>query len=89
MTTEPPRNGHLPINGLSLYHEVYGELGASSASPLLLIPGAFMGTDSMRVSSQGVAPVDHAVWGGIQGFAIRASRMASMGRRPWLRALTR
>ena len=33
MTTEPPRNGHLPINGLSLYHEVYGELGASSASP--------------------------------------------------------
>ena len=33
--------------------------------------------------------VDHAVWGGIQGLADRASRMASMGRRPWLRALTR
>jgi hypothetical protein len=33
--------------------------------------------------------VDHAVWGGIQGFAVRASRMASMGRRPWLRALMR
>ena len=40
--------GHLPINGLSLYHEVYGELGGSSTSPLLLIPGAFMATDSMR-----------------------------------------
>jgi pimeloyl-ACP methyl ester carboxylesterase len=44
----PSRNGHLPINGLSLYHEVYGELGGSSTPPLLLIPGAFMATDSMR-----------------------------------------
>ena len=44
---------------------------------------------SAAVSSQGVAPVDHAVWGGIQGLAVSASRMASMGRRPWLRALTR
>lgn len=44
---EPSRRGHLPINGLSLYHEVYGERGGSSASPLLLIPGAFMGTESM------------------------------------------
>jgi pimeloyl-ACP methyl ester carboxylesterase len=41
-------HGHLPINGLSLYHEVWGELGSSKASPLLLIPGAFMSTDSMR-----------------------------------------
>jgi pimeloyl-ACP methyl ester carboxylesterase len=48
MTTKPSRNGHLSINGLSLYHEVYGELGGSSTSPLLLIPGAFMATDSMR-----------------------------------------
>jgi pimeloyl-ACP methyl ester carboxylesterase len=40
--------GHLPINGLSLYYEVHGELGASSTAPLLLIPGAFMATDSMR-----------------------------------------
>jgi pimeloyl-ACP methyl ester carboxylesterase len=46
MTTKPSRSGHLPINGLSLYHEVYGQLGGSS--PLLLIPGAFMATDSMR-----------------------------------------
>jgi pimeloyl-ACP methyl ester carboxylesterase len=46
--TDPSRHGHLPINGLSLYHEVYGELGGSSTSPLLLIPGAFMATDSMR-----------------------------------------
>ena len=47
MTTTPSRTGHLPINGLSLHYEVHGELGASSASPLLLIPGAFMATDSM------------------------------------------
>jgi pimeloyl-ACP methyl ester carboxylesterase len=39
--------GHLPINGLSLYHEVHGELGGPTP-PLLLIPGAFMATDSMR-----------------------------------------
>jgi len=45
--TEPSRGGHLPINGLSLHHEVYGDLGSSTACPLLLIPGAFMGTDSM------------------------------------------
>ena len=45
--------------------------------------------ENLNVSSQGVPPGDHAVWGGIQGLADRASRMASMGRRPWLRALTR
>src|SRR6476619_7527734 len=45
--TTPSRRGHLPINGLNLYHEVYGELGTSEPSPLLLIPGAFMATDSM------------------------------------------
>jgi pimeloyl-ACP methyl ester carboxylesterase len=48
MATEPSHKGRLPINGLSLYHEVYGDLGGSSTSPLLLIPGAFMVTDSMR-----------------------------------------
>jgi pimeloyl-ACP methyl ester carboxylesterase len=48
MTAEPSSNGHLPINGLSLYHEVYGELGTSKTLPLLLIPGAFMATDSMK-----------------------------------------
>jgi pimeloyl-ACP methyl ester carboxylesterase len=48
MATKPSRSGHLPINGLSLYQEVYGELGMSKASPLLLIPGAFMATDSMK-----------------------------------------
>jgi pimeloyl-ACP methyl ester carboxylesterase len=47
MATRPSRNGHLPINGLSLYHEVYGELGTSKTPPLLLIPGGFMSTDSM------------------------------------------
>jgi pimeloyl-ACP methyl ester carboxylesterase len=48
MATEPSHKGHLPINGLSLYHEVHGELGTSSTCPLLLIPGGFMSTDSMR-----------------------------------------
>jgi pimeloyl-ACP methyl ester carboxylesterase len=47
MTTTPSRTGHLPINGLSLYYEVHGELGTSRTSPLLLIPGGFMSTDSM------------------------------------------
>jgi pimeloyl-ACP methyl ester carboxylesterase len=47
MGTEPSR-GHLPINGLNLYHEVYGQLGGSKP-PLLLIPGAFMAIGSMQV----------------------------------------
>jgi len=45
---KPSRSGHLPINGLSLYHEVYGELGPSGTAPLLLIPGAYMSTGSME-----------------------------------------
>jgi pimeloyl-ACP methyl ester carboxylesterase len=45
---KPARSGHLPINGLQLYYEVHGELGASEPVPLLLIPGAFMSTDSMK-----------------------------------------
>jgi pimeloyl-ACP methyl ester carboxylesterase len=45
---KPSRSGHLPINGLSLYHEVYGELGTEKTAPLLLIPGAHMATDSME-----------------------------------------
>ena len=48
MATKPSRSGHLPINGLSLYHEVHGKLGKSTTSPLLLIPGSFMATDSMK-----------------------------------------
>lgn len=36
----------MPINGLNLYFEVYGELDAARP-PLLLIPGAFMAADSM------------------------------------------
>jgi pimeloyl-ACP methyl ester carboxylesterase len=54
METNTPRGGHLPINGLNLYHEVYGDLGTSKP-PLLLIPGAFMATDSMRVWADGFA----------------------------------
>jgi pimeloyl-ACP methyl ester carboxylesterase len=47
MATGTSRKGHLPINGLSLYYEVHGELGTSGTLPLLLIPGAFMATGSM------------------------------------------
>ena len=47
MGTKPARSGHVPINGLNLYYEVYGELGTSKVPPLLLIPGAFMASDSM------------------------------------------
>jgi pimeloyl-ACP methyl ester carboxylesterase len=48
MEMKPSRSGQLPINGLSVYHEVYGELGTSNVTPLLLTPGAFMATDSMK-----------------------------------------
>ncbi|MEO3826212.1 alpha/beta hydrolase [Actinomadura sp. B10D3] len=44
----PSRSGHLPVNGLSLYYEVYGDLGDAGSAPLLLIPGSFMATDPMR-----------------------------------------
>jgi pimeloyl-ACP methyl ester carboxylesterase len=44
----PARSGHLPVNGLQLYYEVHGELGAAGTVPLLLIPGAFLSTDSMK-----------------------------------------
>jgi pimeloyl-ACP methyl ester carboxylesterase len=53
---KPLRSGHLPINGLQLYFEVYGELGASDAVPLLLIPGAFLSTDSMAQWVDTLAP---------------------------------
>lgn len=52
----PSRSGSLPIDGLSLYHEVYGDLGASAATPLLIVPGAFMSTDSMRKWVHAFAP---------------------------------
>jgi pimeloyl-ACP methyl ester carboxylesterase len=44
----PTRSGHLPVNGLNLYYELYGDVGGSKTHPLLLIPGAFMAVDSMR-----------------------------------------
>jgi len=43
----PSRSGLLPINGLQLYYEVHGDLGAPAQVPLLLIPGAFLSTESM------------------------------------------
>ena len=42
------RSGYLPINGLKIYYEVYGPLGKSRTAPMLLIPGAFLSTDSMK-----------------------------------------
>jgi pimeloyl-ACP methyl ester carboxylesterase len=44
----PSRSGHLPINGLQLYYEAHGELGAAETAPLLLIPGGFMSTGWMK-----------------------------------------
>ncbi len=52
----PSHSGHLPINGLRLYYEVHGELDASDAVPLLLIPGAFLATDSMKQWVDAFAP---------------------------------
>ena len=54
MRTKPSRSGYLPINGLNLYYEVYGEIG-TSRPPLLLIPGAFMATDSMKTWAEAFA----------------------------------
>jgi pimeloyl-ACP methyl ester carboxylesterase len=43
----PSRSGRVPVNGLSVYYEVYGELDAPATVPLLVIPGGFMATDQM------------------------------------------
>jgi pimeloyl-ACP methyl ester carboxylesterase len=45
---KPSRSGHLPINGLHLYFETHGEVSDAETVPLLLIPGAFLSTDSMN-----------------------------------------
>lgn len=50
-TPEGPRasrSGYLPINGLKVYYEVYGELGKSRTAPLLMMAGSFQSTDSMK-----------------------------------------
>lgn len=44
----PSRSGHLPINGLQIYYEAYGDPALVDEVPLLLIPGAFLSTDSMK-----------------------------------------
>jgi hypothetical protein len=51
MAKKPSRSGHRTINGLLRYHEVYGEFGTSKSSPLLLIPGAFMGLVILAATS--------------------------------------
>jgi pimeloyl-ACP methyl ester carboxylesterase len=47
---KPSRSGFLPINGLKLYYEVYGELdkSKSKSAPLLFMPGSFQSTDSTK-----------------------------------------
>jgi pimeloyl-ACP methyl ester carboxylesterase len=50
------RSGHLPINGLKVYYEVYGQLGKSKTPPVLLIPGAFLSTASMKSWATAFAP---------------------------------
>ena len=37
MTTQTPKSGHLPVNGLQMYYEVHGDGG----TPLVLIHGVF------------------------------------------------
>lgn len=44
----PARSGHLPINGLQIYYESYGDPALAAGVPLLLIPGAFLSTESMK-----------------------------------------
>ena len=54
------RSGYLPINGLKIYYEVYGapgkSKGKSTPPPLLLIPGAFLSTESMRPWAAAFSP---------------------------------
>lgn len=54
MEPESASGGYLPVNGIDLYYEVYGDL-ADPKPPLLLIPGAFMATDSMTAWAVGFA----------------------------------
>ena len=54
-----PSHGHLPINGLSLYYEVYGELGTSKTS---------VAVDSRRVHGH---RLDEVVGGGLRTTSAR------------------
>jgi Luciferase-like monooxygenase len=76
----------------------FNQLQSALPCPTLLLAAIASRTTSLRLGTAIVqlplarkqsGLVDHAAWGGIHGLAVRASRMASMGRRPWLRALTR
>lgn len=64
-TPSPTSSGHLPVNGLDLYHEMYGELGTSP--PLLLLPGAFMAAGSMAAWAAGLADDRTVVVADMQG----------------------
>ncbi|MEV6923294.1 hypothetical protein AB0M46_02110 [Dactylosporangium sp. NPDC051485] len=50
------RSGHLPVDGLRLHHEVHDDPTAATAPPLPLIPGPFLGADSMRQRGGAFAP---------------------------------
>jgi pimeloyl-ACP methyl ester carboxylesterase len=42
------RSGFLPVNGLKLYYEVYGDLAGSTTAPLLFMPGSFQSTAAAK-----------------------------------------
>jgi pimeloyl-ACP methyl ester carboxylesterase len=50
MSTEGPRTGYAPVNGLEMYYEVHGD-----GPPLLLLHGAYMTADGMAPLVQGLA----------------------------------
>ncbi len=50
MSTEGPRTGYVPVNGLEMYYEVHGD-----GPPLLLLHGAYMTADGMAPLVPGLA----------------------------------
>jgi len=50
MSTEGPRTGYAPVNGLEMYYEVHGD-----GPPLLLLHGAYMTADGMAPLMPGLA----------------------------------
>ena len=50
MSTDDPRTGYAPVNGLEMYYEVHGD-----GPPLLLLHGAYMTADGMAPLVQGLA----------------------------------
>jgi hypothetical protein len=80
----------IPLLVVAVIHSFRARLAAALRNQLVRLEGPpLIRAMPPRGKQSGGGSVDHAAWGGIQGLAVRASRMASMGRRPWLRALMR